>query len=122
MGGVFFDHLMEDEKHDIQSIFDFVLAVGRSFAPIYVSILRAKKDLPFTEEQRNWQLIRRGRYVEFNLVHDRGTKFGLETSGRIESILMSMPADARWVYNHQPEEASEEYKSLQFFQKGIDWA
>jgi len=120
IGGIFFDHLEPGTKTK-KELFDFVLSVGKSFAPTYTRILSNKKDLEFTEVQRNWQLIRRGRYVEFNLVHDRGTKFGLETEGRIESILMSMPSEARWVYNHTPEDGSEEAESLKYFQKNIDW-
>lgn len=121
IGGIFFDHLVPNEKHPKEKLFNFVMAVGESFAPIYTEILKLKKDLTFSPEEREWQLIRRGRYVEFNLVHDRGTRFGLETSGRIESILMSMPSQANWVYNHEPEEGSEEARSLRYFKKGIDW-
>lgn len=121
VGGVFFDHLNADNGITREQIFNFVMDLGKSFAPIYTNILSIKKSLPFTEENRNWQLIRRGRYVEFNLVHDRGTKFGLETNGRIESILMSMPAEARWEYNHQVESGSPEEESLKYFRKGINW-
>jgi coproporphyrinogen III oxidase len=79
------------------------------------------KDLPFTEEEKTFQMLRRGRYVEFNLVHDRGTKFGLETNGRTESILMSMPPLAQWVYDYKAEKDSEEEKTLHLLKKGINW-
>ncbi len=120
IGGVFFDHIMPGEKSK-EELFNFVLDLGRSFAPTYTAILSKKKNFVFTEVHKNWQLIRRGRYVEFNLVLDRGTKFGLETDGRTESILMSMPAEARWIYNHQPEPGSPEEESLQYFKKEINW-
>ena len=80
-----------------------------------------KRDESFTEEERQWQLIRRGRYVEFNLVYDKGTKFGLDTSGRIESILMSLPQDASWVYNYKAEPNSKEQETLNLLVKGKDW-
>jgi coproporphyrinogen III oxidase len=77
--------------------------------------------LPYTDNEKNWQYLRRGRYVEFNLVWDRGTKFGLDTDGRTESILMSLPPQAQWVYNHQPQAGSAEQKTLDLLKKGIDW-
>ena len=77
--------------------------------------------LPFSENEKHWQNLRRGRYVEFNLVWDRGTKFGLDTDGRTESILMSLPPVAEWAYNYHPQPSSEEEKTLSFLRKGIDW-
>ena len=91
--------------------------VGKAFAPIYTKLMKANADLPYGEQEKQWQLLRRGRYVEFNLVYDKGTKFGLDTSGRIESILMSLPKLASWEYNFQPEEHSEEAQTLSLLKK-----
>ena len=101
--------------------FNFVSEVGNSFLQAYVPIVEKRKDLPYTDAQRTWQEIRRGRYVEFNLVHDKGTLFGLKTNGRIESILMSLPPHVQWVYDHHPEPGSEEEKLLKILAKPIDW-
>jgi coproporphyrinogen III oxidase len=119
IGGIFFDHLRE--KPNERSILDFVAGVGDTFLDAYIPIVTTNKNMAYTEEHKAWQLIRRGRYVEFNLVYDRGTRFGLETGGRIESILMSLPEHASWIYNHQPIEQSAEARSSTFFTKGIDW-
>jgi len=87
----------------------------------YVPIVERRKDIPFTEAHKNWQEVRRGRYVEFNLVHDRGTLFGLKTNGRIESILMSLPPTVQWKYNHHPEAGSEEAKLIDVLKTPKDW-
>ena len=79
------------------------------------------RNKPFAQREKDWQLLRRGRYVEFNLVHDRGTRFGLETGGRAESILMSLPAEARWQYDHHPDPGSPEAETLGWLKKGIGW-
>lgn len=121
VGGIFFDYLSENENHSKQSIFNFVKSVGLKFIDIYPYLMNKNKEIPFTETHQNWQNLRRSRYVEFNLLHDRGTKFGLETNGRVESILMSMPPNAQWQYNYKPDENSEEQKTLSLLQKGIDW-
>ena len=105
-----------------EELFAFVKEIGESFAPFYTNLMTKYKDYSFTEEQKQWQYLRRGRYVEFNLVWDRGTKFGLETNGRTESILMSLPPQANWEYNFIPEENSLEAKTLTLLRKGIDWA
>lgn len=122
IGGIFFDRLNSSlYKLSQIEIENFVLAVGNSFAELYVSIINRKKNFPFTEEQKNWQLIRRGRYVEFNLVYDKGTKFGLETNGRIESILMSLPKFASWQYNFKPNPESNEMATLKILQEPVSW-
>ena len=112
IGGIFFDYLKPDEIKSKEEYFEFVKAVGRTFLNAYRPIVSQNKGMTYTEQNKKWQLIRRGRYVEFNLVYDRGTRFGLETGGRIESILMSLPEHASWVYNYIPEPGSEEEKTL----------
>lgn len=121
VGGIFFDHLKEEKGFTKEQRFDFVKSVGLAFAPIYTHFMNANKVLPFSETEKQWQYLRRGRYVEFNLVWDRGTKFGLETDGRTESILMSLPPQANWTYNHQVKEDSQEAKTLSLLKKGISW-
>lgn len=121
IGGLFFDYLKEDETMKMEDWYNFITEVGNSFLDAYVPIVERRKDLPFTEANRTWQEIRRGRYVEFNLVHDKGTLFGLKTNGRIESILMSLPPHVQWVYNHQPEVGSEEEKLLKILAKPKSW-
>lgn len=121
IGGVFFDRLNEQSSPlNKQQLFDYASALGESFVNIYSQQTEFRNE-PFTPEQKTWQHLRRGRYVEFNLVYDKGTKFGLDTSGRIESILMSLPKDASWYYNHQPQTNTEEAKTLSLLIKGIDW-
>ncbi|MEM9258473.1 MAG: oxygen-dependent coproporphyrinogen oxidase [Bacteroidota bacterium] len=122
VGGIFFDRLQPTtEGKDKQTLFEFTAAVGETFAPTYLELLARNKLLPFTEEERQWQQIRRGRYVEFNLVWDRGTKFGLTTNGRTESILMSLPPLAGWEYDYQPHPGSREALTLNALKKGVDW-
>jgi coproporphyrinogen III oxidase len=121
IGGIFFDRLNEESGHTKHQLWDFVLAVGDTFAPTYRALMARHKEEIFTDAQRQWQLLRRGRYVEFNLVYDKGTKFGLDTDGRIESILMSLPTLASWVYDHKVEPNSEEEKTLSLLQKGVNW-
>ena len=96
-------------------------AVGNSFIPIYSEIVLNNRNCTFTEKNKEWQFIRRGRYTEFNLVYDRGTHFGLKTNGRIESILMSLPPTVRFEYNYQPTPGSEEDKLLQACLHPRDW-
>jgi coproporphyrinogen III oxidase len=121
IGGIFYDRLTANEELSWESIFEFSKALGRSFIPIYTELVNRNRDKAFTEEQQQWQYVRRSRYVEFNLVYDAGTKFGLETNGRIESILMSLPPTAKWLYNYQPQAGSEEEKTLSLLKKGINW-
>lgn len=122
IGGIFYDRLTASEDNSWEDIFEFSKAVGRTFAPIYTELVNRHRNEEFTEQQQQWQYQRRSRYVEFNLVYDAGTKFGLETNGRIESILMSLPPTAKWLYNFQPEAGSEEAKTLSLLKKGINWA
>lgn len=121
VGGIFFDYLKAENGFTKEQRFEFVKSVGLTFAPTYMQLMSKNKDLPYTEKEKQWQYLRRGRYVEFNLVWDRGTKFGLETDGRTESILMSLPPQANWVYDHQPEPESAEEKTLSLLKKGIEW-
>jgi len=121
IGGIFFDRLGEEEGITKEDRFNYVQAVGNSFCPIYLKLIDNNQSKPYTEQHQEWQFMRRGRYVEFNLVWDRGTKFGLDTDGRTESILMSMPPRANWVYNYQVEEGSAEAETQNLLRKGIDW-
>jgi len=121
IGGIFYDRLTAGEDLTWESIFEFSKSLGRSFIPIYTELVKRNRDKEFGEEQQLWQYQRRSRYAEFNLVYDAGTKFGLETNGRIESILMSLPPTAKWLYNHQPKPGSEEEKTLSLLKKGINW-
>lgn len=117
VGGLFFDDLNE---WGFDKSFEYMQAVGNGFLDAYIPIVEKRKNTPFTDRERQFQLYRRGRYVEFNLVYDRGTLFGLQTGGRTESILMSMPPLTRWEYNYQPPPESPEGKIQQFL-KPIDW-
>lgn len=121
IGGLFFDHCKASEEFTLENWYDFVTEVGNSFLQAYVPIVEKRKNLEYSQENRNWQEIRRGRYVEFNLVHDKGTLFGLKTNGRIESILMSLPPHVQWVYDHHPEAGSEEEKLIKVLENPIDW-
>ncbi|MBU2926858.1 oxygen-dependent coproporphyrinogen oxidase [Winogradskyella psychrotolerans] len=121
LGGLFFDYCKATDDMSMQNWYDFVTEVGDSFLEAYVPIVEKRKTLDYTKAQRDWQEIRRGRYVEFNLVHDKGTLFGLKTNGRIESILMSLPPHVQWVYDHQPETGSEEEKLIKVLQNPVDW-
>ena len=120
IGGVFYDYLRPVDENDAERLFAFQQSNGNAFLPAYLPIVEKRKDISFDEEEIKWQEIRRGRYAEFNLVHDRGTLFGLRTNGRIESILMSMPPRARWEYNYQPVPGSKEAELLEYL-KPRDW-
>lgn len=135
VGGVFFDYLTgipDDEfmaaagdapvnsERGIEFIFEFVQRMGRSFLPAYLPIADKHKNDSYSEREREFQLIRRGRYVEFNLVYDRGTHFGLQTRGRTESILMSLPPLVRWVYDYRPQPGTREAEAWEFF-RPTDW-
>lgn len=118
VGGIFFDDLND---HDQEMLLDFTTGCADSVIPAYIPILERWKDTPFTEDHRAWQQLRRGRYVEFNLVYDRGTTFGLKTGGRIASILVSLPLTARWEYDHKPEVGTEEWKLLDVCINPKEW-
>tara|TARA_R110002050_G_scaffold64647_2_gene140477 strand:+ start:25791 stop:26729 length:939 start_codon:yes stop_codon:yes gene_type:complete len=121
VGGLFYDYCKANNAMSMEDWYNFETEVGNSFLEAYVPIVEKRKDLPYTKEQRNWQEIRRGRYVEFNLVHDKGTLFGLKTNGRIESILMSLPPHVQWVYDHHPIKGTEEERLLNVLAKPKEW-
>ena len=121
IGGIFFDYLKDNEDFTKASRFEFIRAVGSAFAPLYIYYMQNNHSKPYSARQKEWQYLRRGRYVEFNLVWDRGTKFGLDTDGRTESILMSLPPQARWEYNHHPASDSPEQHTLDLLKKDIHW-
>ena len=121
IGGLFFDYLKSTRQMTMQDWYNFVTQVGDSFLAAYIPIVEKRKDTPYSEAHRTWQEIRRGRYVEFNLVHDKGTLFGLKTDGRIESILMSLPPKVQWKYNHQPDAGSEEEKLIEVLKNPKNW-
>lgn len=118
VGGIFYDHQSEENsKLTKQKLFDLAIDLGRSFPVIYAKQCELGRNLPFTEDEIKWRNLRRGRYVEFNLVNDRGTKFGLHSGGRTESILMSLPPQANWEYNFFPEINSREQFTLNYLKK-----
>ena len=122
IGGVFYDRLTPDSAGiSWEQIFEFSKSLGRSFVPVYSELVNRNRKKAFSEIEKDWQYQRRSRYAEFNLVYDAGTKFGLETNGRIESILMSLPPQANWVYNSQPQKDSQEEETLNLLKKGINW-
>ena len=128
VGGIFFDYLTGDSSANvtnlpgpgIEAVFELVQAIGRAFLPAYVPVARRRRTEAYSERERDFQLIRRGRYVEFNLVYDRGTTFGLETRGRTESILMSLPPIVKWVYDYRPEPGTREAEAWEYF-RAQDW-
>lgn len=123
IGGIFYDKLTP-EKTGLtwDHLFAFSCELGRNFAPIYSTLVNRRRDQSYSVKEKEFQLLRRGRYVEFNLVYDSGTKFGLETNGRIESILMSLPGQANWFYDYKPESGSAEQQTLDLLKKNINWA
>jgi coproporphyrinogen III oxidase len=118
VGGIFFEDIRGNLERELRLVED----CGRAFLPAFLPIAEQRSRLPFTAAQRRWQQIRRGRYVEFNLLYDRGTVFGLETGGRAESILMSLPPVVQWVYDHQPAPGSEEARLIEVLRHPRDWA
>ncbi len=121
IGGLFFDYLRADDQRSLQDWQAFTQDTGSLFLDAYLPIVKKRMDEPYNPTQKQWQEIRRGRYVEFNLIHDRGTLFGLKTNGRIESILMSLPPTVRWDYDVQPESGSREANLIDVLKNPRDW-
>ena len=121
VGGIFFDGLTADAHHDLPSLFAWWQAVGDAILPAYLPLLARRSVEPYDDALRTWQLVRRGRYVEFNLLHDRGTKFGLDSDGRVESILMSLPPLVRWDYDVTPAPGTPEARLLDVLRAPVDW-
>jgi coproporphyrinogen III oxidase len=119
VGGIFFDYF---DGGNLEQAFEFVRSAADTFLPAYVPIVERRKHLVWSQRQREFQEYRRGRYVEFNLIYDRGTIFGLKTGGRIESILMSLPPVVRYIYNHQPEPGSPEANLTDYWLKPRFWS
>jgi len=121
VGGIFYDYLRPGNEEERDALTDFMFGIGNAFIPAYLPIVQMNMHKSYEDRHINWQRVRRGRYVEFNLLYDRGTRFGLETSGRTESILMSLPPLASWHYNFIPAANSEEEKTLSLLKQNIDW-
>ena len=121
VGGLFFDYCKKNDKMSMNDWYHFVTTVANNFLDAYLPIVEKRKHLSYTRQQKNWQEIRRGRYVEFNLVHDKGTLFGLRTNGRIESILMSLPPVVQWKYDFHPDTGSEEEKLVKVLKNPKGW-
>lgn len=121
VGGIFFDHQQPENDEDFEKLFAFTKALAKLYPELYADIVKNKSELPFTEREKQWQFLRRGRYVEFNLLHDRGTRFGIVSGGNTESILLSMPPLASWKYQFEPEPGSAEQETLNGLKKEIDW-
>ncbi len=114
---IFYDRLSASENKSIEDIFEFTKEVGKTFLKVYLPLIENNRNREYGEREKQWQSLRRGRYTEFNLVYDKGTKFGLETHGRTESILMSLPPMAKWIYDYKPERGSREEETLILLQK-----
>ncbi|WP_431472492.1 oxygen-dependent coproporphyrinogen oxidase [Nonlabens sp. SCSIO 43208] len=121
IGGLFYDYCKVNEGFTMEDWYAFQIDMASHFLEAYVPIVEKRKDLEYDQNHRDWQEIRRGRYVEFNLVHDKGTLFGLKTNGRIESILMSLPPHVQWKYDHHPEPESPEHELLKVLQNPKNW-
>lgn len=121
IGGIFYDYLRADKNLGKEHYFKFSQAVGKAFLPAYLPMIQKHKDFAYSDAQREWQEVRRGRYVEFNLIHDRGTLFGLKTNGRIESILMSLPPHVQWKYQHHPVEGTPEFELVDVLKNPREW-
>ena len=121
IGGIFYDHIGLESGLSKEELLNFCIELGDNFTVLYNQQAELGRNMSFSQEEIDWRNIRRGRYVEFNLVNDRGTKFGLLSGGRTESILMSLPANANWEYNLIPDQGTRERETLDFLKKGIVW-
>lgn len=121
IGGIFFDRIQPANEIDFEKMLNLTSELARIYPIIYSKLMKDNGHKLYSEAQKKWQKIRRGRYVEFNLIHDRGTKFGLESDGNIESILVSLPAEVEWQYQYQPEHGSPEAQTQELLKKGISW-
>lgn len=121
IGGLFYDYCKSSNEHSMKDWLDFQKDMASNFLNAYLPIVEKRKKMAYNDAQRNWQEVRRGRYVEFNLVHDKGTLFGLKTNGRIESILMSLPPHVQWRYDYQPAAGSKEAKLMEVLKNPKEW-
>lgn len=121
IGGIFFDHQVVSSNEKFEHFLAFTTDLAKAYPIIYATLLNKNRNHTIKTAEKQWQNLRRGRYVEFNLLYDRGTKFGLESNGRTESILLSLPPDASWAYNFEPMEHSAEANTLAFLKKGVNW-
>lgn len=121
VGGIFFDRISPDHSNSFEHLFNFTQNLAAFYPTFYAGVLENKRNKNYSDHNLQWQRLRFGRYVEFNLLYDRGTKFGIETGGNTESILISLPPLVSWQYNYQPESGSPEEKTLSYLRKGIDW-
>jgi len=121
VGGIFFDRLKPDETINFEKLLAFTMDIARAYPALYGSIVQGKMGKQYDASQKKWQELRRGRYAEFNLIYDRGTKFGFDSNGNAESILISLPATAAWEYKNEVTQDSAEYETLQLLRKEIDW-
>ncbi len=121
IGGIFFDNLQPQSENELKYLTDFTIELANTYPKIYCEIMDKKRNTTYTPEEKKWQHIRRGRYAEFNLVYDRGTKFGLESGGNTESILISLPPMVEWEHNYTIQPNSNEHKTVNLLKKGIDW-
>lgn len=122
IGGIFFDRISVSTEAELEKMLNLTSDLANAYPVIYAKLMKDNGRKSFTEAEKKWQKIRRGRYVEFNLIYDRGTKFGLESEGNIESILVSLPAEVEWAYQHKPEAGSPEAQTLELLKKGVEWA
>lgn len=120
IGGIFFDRIKPDKTNSFESLFNFTVDLAKAYPKIYEELMSKNHSKSYSEKEKKWQSLRRGRYVEFNLIHDRGTKFGLESGGNTESVLVSLPANASWAYNYIPKEKFEK-ETQNYLKKGMEW-
>ncbi len=121
IGGIFFDRLKPQNEEDFEKLFQFTVSLSKLYPGIYADFMKKYAKKNYSGREKKWQALRRGRYVEFNLIYDRGTKFGIESGGNTESILVSLPSNATWEFNYVPEPDSYEDKTLKLLKKEMDW-